>query len=47
MSRQLAAVIDNGTGYTKMGYVHGALSWLTLRSDLLGTTRPRLFSRPR
>jgi hypothetical protein len=25
MARQLAAVIDNGTGYTKMGYVPLAL----------------------
>jgi actin-related protein len=29
MSRQLAAVIDNGTGYTKMGYVKLPVSWLT------------------
>ena len=39
MARQLAAVIDNGTGYTKMGYFLAA-GQLTVLPGSQGTTRP-------
>jgi len=49
MARQIAAVIDNGTGYTKMGYEFNAfsfslgISWLiSVKPDLQGMIRPRL-----
>jgi hypothetical protein len=52
MARQLAAVIDNGTGYTKMGYEFNALpffnkgmSWLIgAITDLQAMIRRRLSS---
>jgi hypothetical protein len=58
MARQLAAVIDNGTGYTKMGYHHHhhpppppAIQSLPFLADvcvlaLRATTRPPLSSPP-
>lgn len=49
MARQLAAVIDNGTGYTKMGYEFNTLpltwefSWLiSAKTDLQAMIRRRL-----
>lgn len=50
MARQLAAVIDNGTGYTKMGYEFSSIpfsnkgmSWLiSAKTDLQAMIRHRL-----
>jgi hypothetical protein len=46
MARQLAAVIDNGTGYTKMGYSETLSVVADRGADLPAMIRRRLSFQP-